>query len=194
MLGTPTPSKTVVTVNGLFLLTVGRGSPAPPDRADNLADAATSTAHGVLWKEEDVLQPVSGDVPRRLWTLQTAAGVTIIERGDTGSAIPPRWPHGFFIAVIPPGQLVRMDKITINELATNKQPQWKTGELLKFFNVLILGTRHEFGHRADLWKTEARSPLLQAPAVGTKTGIPRKRFDDIWSSQTFSRQGDRGGE
>jgi hypothetical protein len=42
------------------------GSPAPPDRADNLVDAATSMAHGVLWEEEDVLQPVGGDVPRRL--------------------------------------------------------------------------------------------------------------------------------
>jgi hypothetical protein len=37
------------------------GSPAPPDRADNLVDAATSMAHGVLWEEEDVLQPVGRD-------------------------------------------------------------------------------------------------------------------------------------
>jgi hypothetical protein len=78
------------------------GSPAPPDRADNLVDAATSTAHGVLWEEEDVLQPVGGNVPRRLWTLQTAAGVTIIERGDAGSAISPRRPCVYFMAVFPP--------------------------------------------------------------------------------------------
>jgi hypothetical protein len=77
----------------------------------------------VLWEEEDVFQPVGGDVPRRLSTLQTAAGVKIIQREDAGSAIPPRWPHGFVMAMIPPGQLVRMVELTINKLATNKQPQ-----------------------------------------------------------------------
>jgi hypothetical protein len=52
------------------------GSPAPPDRADNLVDAATSMAHGVLWEEEDVLQPVGGNVPRRLWTLPGARSLS----------------------------------------------------------------------------------------------------------------------
>jgi hypothetical protein len=65
-------------------------------------------------------------------------------------------------------------------------------ELLKFLGVLILGTRYEFGHRAYLWMSEAGSRLLQAPAFGTKTGILRKRFDDIWSSLTFSRHAERG--
>jgi hypothetical protein len=37
------------------------GSLAPPDKADKLVDAATSMAHGVLWEEEDVLQPVGGE-------------------------------------------------------------------------------------------------------------------------------------
>jgi hypothetical protein len=152
----------------------GSGSPAPPDRADNLVDAATSTAHGVLWEEEDVLQPVGGDVPRRLWTLQTAAGDTIFESGDSGSAVPPRGPYDYLMAVFPPDQLARMVELTNDKLATNKQPQLTTGELLKFFGVLILGTRHEFGHRADLWKTEVGNRLLQAPAFGTKTGMPRK--------------------
>jgi hypothetical protein len=77
------------------------GSPAPPDRADNLVDAATSTAHGVLWEEEDVSQLVGGDVPRRLWTLQTAAGDTIFESGDSGSATTPRRPYDYFMAVFP---------------------------------------------------------------------------------------------
>jgi hypothetical protein len=159
----------------------GSGSPAPPDRADNLVDAATSTAHRVLWEEEDVLQPVGRDVPRRLWTLLTAAGDTIIESGDTGS-VAPRRPHSFFMAVIAPGQLERMLELTNSKLVTNKQPQLTTGELLKFSGVLILGTRHEFGHRAHPWRTEAGSPLLQAPAAGTKTGMPRKRL------MTFGRR------
>jgi predicted double-glycine peptidase len=93
-----------------------------------------------------------------------------------------------------PDQLARMVELTNDKLATNKQPQLTSGELLKFFGVLILGTWREFGHRADLWEIEAGIRLLQAPAFGTKTGMPRKRFDAIWSSLTFSRQGDRGDE
>jgi hypothetical protein len=81
-----------------------------------------------------------------------------------------------------------------DRLETIKKPQLMTGELLKLFGVLILGNRHEFGHRADLCKPEAGSPLLQAPAFDTKTGMPRTRIDDIWSSLTSTRQGDRGDE
>jgi hypothetical protein len=55
------------------------GSPVSPDTAHNVVETATSTTRGVLWEEEDVFQPVGGDVPRRLWTVQTAAGVTVIE-------------------------------------------------------------------------------------------------------------------
>jgi hypothetical protein len=124
-----------------------------------------------------------------LWTLQTAAGDMIIERGDAGSAISPRRPCFYFMATFPPDQLAHTIETTNVRLETIKQPQLTTGELLKFFGVLILGTRHEFGHRADLWKNEAGIRLLQAPAFGTKTGMPRKRFDDTWSSLTFSRPG-----
>jgi hypothetical protein len=75
---------------------------------------------------------------------------------------------------ISPDQLVRMVELTNGKPATNKQPQLTTGGLLKFFDVLILGTWREFGHRADLWKTEVGNRLLQAPAFGSKTGMPRK--------------------
>jgi hypothetical protein len=145
-------------------------SPVSLDRAHNVVETATSTTRRVLWDGEDVLQPVGGDVPRRLWTLQTAAGVTIIERGDAGSAIPPRRPYDYFMAVFPPDQLVRMVELTNDKLATNKQPQLTTGGLLKFFGVLILGTRYEFGHRADLWEIEAGSPLLRRRRLARRLG------------------------
>jgi hypothetical protein len=130
--------------------------------------------------------------PRRLWTLQTAAGVTIIERGDAGSAISPRRPCLYFMTMFPPDQVARMVELTSVRLETSKQPQLTTGEPLKYFGVLILSTRREFGHRADLWKTDAGNRLPQAPAFGTKPGMPRKRFDAICSSLTFSRRGDSG--
>jgi hypothetical protein len=87
-------------------------SPVLPNPADNLADATSCTAHGALWEEEDVLHPLGGDVPRRVWMLQTAAGETIVEGGDSGSDIPPRRPYDYFMAVFPPYQLVQTVELT----------------------------------------------------------------------------------
>jgi hypothetical protein len=86
---------------------------------------------------------------------------------------------------------MRMAELINEEQVINKKPQVTTGELLKFLGVLILGTRYDFGHRADLWRTEVGRRILHAPEFGTKTGMPRKMFDDIWSSWTFSRQAER---
>jgi hypothetical protein len=114
-----------------------------------------------------------------VYTLQTAVGDTIVEGGDSRSAIPPQRPYDYYMAVFPSDQLVRMVELTNKKLTINKKPQLTTGELLKFLGVLIFGARYEFGHTADLWRTKAGNRLLRAPAFGTKTGMPRRRFDDI---------------
>ena len=86
-------------------------------------------------------------------------------------------------------------------LEARRLPPTSAGEILKIFGVLILGTRFEFDSRAELWATEPRSKYMSAPAFSTRTGMPRNRFDAIWSSLTFSRKpvggpaaDDRGGE
>jgi Transposase IS4 len=135
-----------------------------------------------------VLEPVGGAVSRRPWSIRTVSGETIVEGGDSGSSDPPRKPYGYFMAVFPPEQLLRMVRLTNEKLITNKKASMTTGELLKFIGVLNLGTRFEFGSRADLWKTEATSRLFNPPAFGRKTGMSRGRFDDVWSCLTFSRQ------
>jgi hypothetical protein len=94
----------------------------------------------VLWEEKDVLESIEGDVPRRVWTLQTAVGDTIVEGGDSGSSIPRRRPYNYFMAVFPPYQLVQMVELTDTKTVINKKPQLSTGELLKFLGVLVLGT------------------------------------------------------
>jgi hypothetical protein len=82
-------------------------------------------------------------------------------------------------------------KLTIASLSVQTRRQLTTGELFKFFVVLILGTRYEFGSRSDLWNTTESNRFLVAPAFGNRTGMPRGSFDDIWSSLTFSDQGVR---
>lgn len=48
--------------------------------------------------------------------------------------------------------------------------------------------RFEFGARADMWSTKARSKYLVAPAFGQRTGMPRARFEALWSCLVFSQQ------
>jgi len=62
------------------------------------------------------------------------------------------------------------------------------GELLKCIGVVVLGTRYEFGSRADLWATKARNKYLLAPASGERVGLLRSRFDALWSCVTFNAQ------
>jgi hypothetical protein len=175
LLGTPTMIRTAVAVTGLLLLTVGQAHRHRPTGPTISSTRPRRRRMECFGKRRTCCSPWAGTY-RRLWTLQTAAGDTIFVRRDAGSAISPRRPCFYSMAVFSPGQLVRMVELTNNKQATNKQPQLTTGGLLKFFGVLTLGTRHEFGHRAELWKTEAGNRHLQAPAFGTKTGMSRKRL------------------
>jgi Transposase IS4 len=134
----------------------------------------------------DVLESVEGAVSCRPWSNRTVSGETIVEGGDWGPFDPQRRPYDYIMAVFPPEQLLRMVRFTNEKLITKKKASMTTGELLKFIGVLILGTRFEFGSRADLWKTEATSRLFNPPAFGRKTGMSRGRFDDVWSCLTLA--------
>jgi len=68
------------------------------------------------------------------------------------------------------------------------------GEVLKLIGVTVLATRYEFGSRADLWATRPRKKYLVAPAFSERTGMPRSRFDSLWSCLTFSKQSEGGGD
>jgi len=68
------------------------------------------------------------------------------------------------------------------------------GEVLKLIGVTVLATRYEFGSRADLWATRPRNKYLVAPAFSERTGMPRSRFDSLWSCLTFSKQSEGGGD
>jgi Transposase IS4 len=62
----------------------------------------------------------------------------------------PRRPYDYFMAVFPTDQLMRKVRLTNEKLNLKKRPCTTTAELLKFIGVLILGTKFEFGSRADL--------------------------------------------
>jgi Transposase IS4 len=128
-------------------------------------------AHGTLWGKKEVLESVVGTFSSRTWSIGTISVETIVEGDDSGSFDPPRRLYDYFMAVFLPDHLLRMVRLTNERLITKKRPCMTAAELLKFIGVLILGTRFEFGSRADLWKTEATSRLFNSPAFGRETGM-----------------------
>ena len=61
------------------------------------------------------------------------------------------------------------------------------GEIFKFFGVMLLVTRFEFGSWASFWSNTSTNKYIPAPSFGL-TGMPRKRLDDLWMCIRFSDQ------
>ena len=61
------------------------------------------------------------------------------------------------------------------------------GEIDKFFGVMLLVTRFEFGSRASLWSNTSTNKYISALSIGL-TVMPRKQFDDLWMCIRFSDQ------
>eukprot|EP00171_Calliarthron_tuberculosum_P023795 IDg23795t1 len=80
----------------------------------------------------------------------------------------------------------KMVRLTSASLRRLGKPVTSVGEMLRFFGILVLATRYEFGNRAELWSNTAATKHLDAPAFGHKTGVPRKLFDTIWQCLAFS--------
>jgi hypothetical protein len=98
-------------------------------------------------------------------------------------------PFDCFMAMFPKRQLEQMAINTSEALCHKGKNPTSTGEMLKFFGILILATRFEFGSRRSLWSTTAVSKYVPAPSFG-KTGMSRNQFDDIWSCVVWSLQPD----
>ena len=61
-------------------------------------------------------------------------------------------------------------------------------EFYKLLGILILITRFEFTSRASLWSRTTGSKFIPAPRIGETTGMPRHRFDELWSNLRWSDQ------
>ena len=93
----------------------------------------------------------------------------------------------YFLMLFPPQQLQLILQLTNNELAIARKSYTTAGEIVKFFGVMLLVTRFEFGSRASLWSNVTTNKYIPAPSFGL-TGMPRKRFDDLWMCIRFSEQ------
>eukprot|EP00977_Amphora_coffeiformis_P024489 scaffold16003_cov149-Amphora_coffeaeformis.AAC.5 len=94
-----------------------------------------------------------------------------------------------FLMMMPGAAIQNIVSLTNIRLNEKKKTPIDYDELLSFFGVIILGTRFESSGRASLWNKTSTSRFVPPPDFG-RTGLSRRRFEDIWYSLRFSYQPD----
>jgi Transposase IS4 len=89
-------------------------------------------------------------------------------------------PIKFFMTCFPKDQLKMMVEETSKELQRKGKPKVTKGEMLKWFGILLLITRYEFGKRKELWATKHCCKYIPAANFGERTGMTRDRFHEIF--------------
>ena len=156
---------------------------------------ADATAHDQEWFVDDAAArlPVNGNYHFRNWAVKTRMGYMLGRGGDHQNSysrieyflmlFPPPPPP----PPPPPEQQQLILQLTNHELGMARKTYTSAGEIVKFFGVMLLATRFEFGSRASLWSNVTTNKYIPAPSFG-QTGMPRKRFDDLWMCIRFSEQ------
>jgi Transposase IS4 len=132
------------------------------------ADKGTVDVHGQIWQTGDVELPVGGALRSRVWAVHLPSGI-VLHAGQESceySAL------DLFLVSFSPSQLKEMRRLTNIQMRKQRYNEVTCGELLKFFGVLVLMTRLEFGSRASLWSTTSEFKFQPAHSLG-KTGISR---------------------
>ena len=148
------------------------------------------TVHDREWFTGDTELPTNGPFTRRTWKLTCQY---------TGREFTPGCDQGkelnacdYFLAVFPKAQLKLMVEETSILLSASGYPRTTKGEILKWFGILLLITRFEFGDRRDLWARKSSSKYIPAANLGECTGMIHDRFElmlrlMVWSKQLDTR-------
>ena len=145
---------------------------------------AAATVHDQEWFVDDPAMklPVNGNYHFCNWAINTRMGYMIGQGGDHQNSYSRL---EYFLMLFPPEQLQLILQLTNNELAMARKNYTMAGEIVKFFGVMLLVTRFEFGSQASLWSNTSTNKYIPAPSFGL-TGMPRKWFDDLWMCIRFS--------
>jgi hypothetical protein len=92
----------------------------------------------------------------------------------------------YCLLMLPPKELSLIVRLTSARLLADNEPGNTKGEILKFFGVLLLIARFEFGSRRSLTATKAPSQYIPAQKIGE--AMSRHRFDALWKNIRFSDQ------
>ena len=135
-----------------------------------------ATVHDQEWFVDDPTTrlPVNGNYHFRNWAIKTRMGYMLRRGGDHQNSYSRL---EYFLMLFPPEQLQLILQLTNNELAMARKTYTTAGEIVKFFGVMLLVTRFEFGSRASLWSNVTTNKYIPAPSFSL-TGMPWKWFDN----------------
>ena len=194
------PQQDVDTIDGIDIISFPADAPPPPLMPPLPPSRPTAPvqapvcgtqaqeAHGRVWTIDDraITVDVNGPIPYRQWYIIDSMGERIMQ--SDSSKVKKMSRLDLFILKYPPKHLLKIIRMTSRNLIKLGKPEITKGGLIKFFGIIILGTRFEFGSRSDLWSMLLVSRFIEAPKFGEKTGMSRQRFDDIWRCIRFSEQ------
>ena len=145
-----------------------------------------ATVHDQEWFVDDPAMklPVNGNYHSHNWAVKTMMGYMLGQGGDHQNSYSRL---EYFLMLFPPEQLQLILQLTKNELAMARKNYTMAGEIVKFFGVMLLVTRFEFGSRASLWSNVTTNKNIPAPLFYLR-GLPQKWFDDLWMCIMFSDQ------
>ena len=145
-------------------------------------------SNGRQWFEGNTDAEVNGKPSAKFWKLldQYGRGHEFFPGCDQGNT--KYRALDYFFAVFPKKQLQEMQERTSTVLQNEGHDPTSVGEILKFFGILLIITRFEFGSRASLWSNLSRCRFIPAPNLGHTTGMSRQRFDTLWRYMVWSYQ------
>ena len=153
---------------------------------DTPLPGAAATVHEQEWFVNDPATklPVNGNYHSRNWAVKTRMGYMLGRGGDRQNSYSRL---EYFLMLFPPQQLQLILQLTNNKLAMARKNYTTAGEIVKFFGVMLLVTCFEFGSRASLWSNVTTNKYILAPSFDL-TGMPWKRFDNLWMCIRFCEQ------
>ena len=145
-----------------------------------------ATVHDQEWFVDNPATklPVNGNYHSRNWAVKTRMGYMLGRGGDHQNSYSCL---EYFLMLFLPQQLQLILQLTNNKLAMARKNYTMAGEIVKLFGVMLLVIQFEFGSWASLWSNMTTNKYIPAPLFGL-TGMPRKRFDNLWMCIRFSEQ------
>ncbi len=121
-------------------------------------DSRTSP-HSTKWVEEEINHSLNGFVLPKAWS---ASHITEQHNGENQSRNGLR-PYDYFTWMFPIHHLESIVTLSNPQLAMNTTQQTNGSEILKFFGILVLMSRHQFGPRRGLWLSVGKFKYISAP-------------------------------
>ncbi|EEC46907.1 predicted protein [Phaeodactylum tricornutum CCAP 1055/1] len=123
-----------------------------------------AVAHGTKWYEDDeaTLNGTNGSVPIKDFGISTPVGEVLGPNSDIGGKYSRL---EYFLLMFPPKQLTTMCQLRNNALVQQNKHIITTGELLRFFGIVILTTKFEYTSQFQLWSTTALSKYILLHAL-----------------------------